>query len=66
MVALQVHMVSLQIGTSSFWIDLKNILTDSITYSFIPGNLSIEQKRGTITLLPKKVKQITIKKTWDP
>ncbi len=32
-----------------FWIDIKNLLTDSITYA-----LSIEQKRGIITLLPKK------------
>ncbi len=34
-----------------FWIDIKNILTDSITYAFITENLSIKQKRGIITLL---------------
>ncbi len=39
-----------------FWIDIKNMPTDSITYALITGNLSIEQKRGIITLLPKKNK----------
>ncbi len=36
-----------------FWIDIKNLLTQSIQYAMSHGELSIEQKRGIITLLPQ-------------
>ncbi len=39
-----------------FWIDIKSTLTDSIIYALKKGTLSIKQKRGIITLLPKKNK----------
>ena len=37
-----------------FWIDLKNILLDSLNYSLTTGLLSVEQRRGILTLIPKK------------
>ncbi len=47
-----------------FWIHIKNSLTDSIIYALSNGHLSIEQKRGIITLLPKKNKnRLYLKKT---
>ena len=36
-----------------FWLDIKELLLDSINYAFEIGQLSIEQKRGLITLIPK-------------
>ncbi len=35
-----------------FWIDIKKLLINSILYVMKKGNLSIEEKRGIITLLP--------------
>ncbi len=35
-----------------FWIDIKHFLTNSISYVMKKGELSIEQKRGIITLVP--------------
>ncbi len=35
-----------------FWIDIKHLLTNCILYVMKKGELSIEQKRGIITLLP--------------
>ncbi len=35
-----------------FWIDIKNILTQSIQYGLSHGELLIEQKRGSIPLFP--------------
>ncbi len=39
-----------------FWIDIKSTLTDSIINALKKRTLSIEQKRGIITLLPKRTK----------
>ncbi len=39
-----------------FWCDIKNLLAQSITYAMVKSEVSVEQKRGIITLLPKKVK----------
>ncbi len=39
-----------------FWIDIKNLLMNSILYAIDSGELSVEQKRGIITLLPPKNK----------
>ncbi len=35
-----------------FWIDIKNLLMNNILYAIDSGELSVEQKRGIITLLP--------------
>ncbi len=39
-----------------FWIDIKSLLFNGIYYALIKGELSIEQNRGIITLLPKNGK----------
>ncbi len=39
-----------------FWLDIKALLIDSIVYAIGTGELSIEQKWGIITMLPKKDK----------
>ncbi len=50
-----------------FWIDIKGTLSDSIIYALNNGTLSIKQKRGIITLLPKKNKnRLEFKKNWRP
>ena len=49
-----------------FWIDIKDILLDSIHYAFTDGQLSIEQRRGVITLIPKKLKNRLFLKNWRP
>ena len=49
-----------------FWTDIKQLLIDSIKYSMKKGELSIEQKRGIITLLPKKHKNRLLLKNWRP
>ena len=49
-----------------FWINIKDLLVNSILYAFENGELSIEQKRGIITLLPKKSKNRLFLKNWRP
>ena len=49
-----------------FWKDIKTVLLDSINYSFSSGKLSIDQRRGIITLIPKKDKDRTFLKNWRP
>ncbi len=48
-----------------FRIDIKNLLTESILYAVNSGELSIEQKRGIITLLPKQNKDRLHLKNWS-
>ncbi len=45
-----------QIGINSSGSTFKNSLTDSIIYALSNGQLSIDQKRGIITLLSNKNK----------
>ena len=49
-----------------FWLDLKVILINSYNYSYEKGELSIDQKRGVITLIPKKDKNRLLIKNWRP
>ncbi len=49
-----------------FWVDIKTLLTDSLKYSLLEGELSVEQKRGIITLIPKKEKNRLFLKNWRP
>ncbi len=45
------------------WCDIKSFVMDSLLHVIKTGELSIEQKRGVITLLPKKNKdRLFIKK----
>ncbi len=37
-----------------FWLNIKTLLIESIEYSIMTGELSVEQKRGIITPPPPK------------
>ena len=50
----------------SFWAYIQGPLINSISYSFEKGELSVSQKRGIITLLPKKGKSLVFLKNWRP
>ena len=49
-----------------FWVDIKDCLYDSILYAIHNGELSVEQKRGIISLIPKKDKDRLFLKNWRP
>ena len=49
-----------------FWQDIGKYLLRSINYSFEIGELSITQKQGIITLLPKGNKPRDVLKNWRP
>ena len=49
-----------------FWTDLKCILLASLNYGLRTGRLSLEQRRGILTLIPKKDKNRLFLKNWRP
>ena len=49
-----------------FWTDIKLSVTESIQYALKTNELSIEQKRGLINLIPKKNKNRLILTNWQP
>ena len=49
-------MVSPQSSSIFFWKDLKFFVVDSLNYSTEIGELSVTQKQGIITCLPKGYK----------
>ena len=49
-----------------FWSHLKVLYIRSINWSFNEGNLSITQRQGVISLLPKKDKPRDNIKNWRP
>ena len=49
-----------------FWSSISEILFDSFRKSFKTGQLSPSQKKGVITLIPKKDKDLTELKSWRP
>ena len=49
-----------------FWPNIKNILIDSFKTALDSGELSIEQRRGIISLIPKKDKDLLFLKNWRP
>ena len=49
-----------------FWNDIKVFLLASINSSYAKGLLSISQRRGLITLIPKKDKSLCYIKNWRP
>ena len=49
-----------------FWELLGQELVDSFNYAFEIGKLSISQKRGIITLIPKKDKNKVFLDNWRP
>ena len=50
----------------SFWKLLWQELVDSFNYAFEKGEMPISQKRGIITLIPKKDKKRTLSDHWRP
>ena len=49
-----------------FWKDIGNFVLESLNKSFTTGELSIAQKQGPITLLPKGNKPRELIKNWRP
>ena len=43
-----------------------NFLINSLNFAFIKGEVSIDQKRGLISLIPKKDKDRILLKKWQP
>ena len=48
------------------WGKLKNIISKSLLYGIYNGELSIEQKRGILAVIPKKDKDVRYLKNWRP
>ena len=49
-----------------FWVDIKEYFINSINHSYEQGQLSISQKQGIISLIPKKDKNPLHLKNWRP
>ena len=49
-----------------FWNEIKFLLFDSFNHSFATSTLSIDQRRGILSLNPKKDKDIRYLKNWRP
>jgi exonuclease III len=49
-----------------FWIDISDIVLDSINYAFTKNEMSLDQRSGIISLSPKKNKIRTFLKNWRP
>ena len=49
-----------------FWQDIKSLVFESFLYSFEIGELSLEQRRAILTLLPKPNKDLQQLKNWRP
>ena len=49
-----------------WWPQIKDLVYDSLTSAFTSGRLSVEQRRGAITLIPKKGKDVRLLKNWRP
>jgi exonuclease III len=49
-----------------FWPKIKDMVFNSIKHAIAIGEMSIDQKRGVLTLIPKKDKDIRQLKNWRP
>ena len=49
-----------------FWKDISEHLINSLNFAFEKGEISIDQKRGLISLIPKKDKDRILLKNWRP
>ena len=49
-----------------FWDDFGQMIVDCFNYCFERGCMTDEQRRGVITLIPKKGKDINFLKNWRP
>ena len=48
------------------WENIKHLVLDSIIYAFENKQLSCEQRRGVLRLIPKKGKDLSNVKNWHP
>ena len=49
-----------------FGSDIEDVVVDSFNYGFQTGRFSISQRRGIISLIPKKNKNLEYLKNWRP
>ena len=49
-----------------FWGDIKYLVINSLKYALVTNEMSIEQRRGIISLIPKKEKNRMFLKNWRP
>ena len=49
-----------------FWQEIKDLVVDSLNFANANNGLSIDQRRGIITLLPKPEKDKLLLKNWRP
>ncbi len=49
-----------------FWEDIKEYLIDALNFNYVNKQLSITQRAGLITLIPKKDKDTLLIKNWRP
>jgi len=49
-----------------FWEEIKDMVLESFQYAFNTGKLSIDQRRGVISLIPKKDKDVRLLQNWRP
>ena len=49
-----------------FWPDIKELVFNSVKYAQLSEHLSIEQRRGVLSLIPKKDKDTRYLKNWRP
>ena len=49
-----------------FWSDIKIIVMDSFNHSYKMGKLSNDQRRGILSIIPKKDKDLRLLKNWRP
>ena len=66
MVKAPVQMVSQLNFINFFWHEIKDFLINSLVYHYNQDELSITQKEGIITLIPKKDKDTLLIKNWRP
>ena len=49
-----------------FYVDIKNLLLNGLNFDLQHGKLSLEKRRGILTLIPKKDKNRLFLKNWRP
>ena len=49
-----------------FWVDIKHFVTRAINYSYELGQLSVTQRLGIVTIIPKGDKDKSLLKNWRP
>ena len=66
MIKVLVQMVTQQSSLSFFFVDLGNFIVRSINCGFRKGEMSVTQRQGVITCIPKEGKDKTLLRNWRP